>query len=100
MFSPYKRSRRQQLLPIPVIMLVLSQGGSSPVAQTIASGKQATTVPVSVAKATTIVTESYVDYLKAFELGESGSQLAALRLLAESLRLHAGNLPPHLSHAH
>lgn len=85
MFSPYMWLRRQKLLSIPVFLLALSQGYGCVVAQTAA-------VPVGAAKTTAIVTESYVDYLKAFEFAETGSKPAALRLLAKSLRLQPGNL--------
>jgi WD40 repeat protein len=92
MFSLNKRSRSRGLLPTSVLMLSLSLANGSLVAQTIASTEEGSTVPVHAASASTAITESYVDYLKAFELAETGSKPAALQLLAESLRLQPHNL--------
>lgn len=92
MFSPYKWLRCQKLLPIRVLLVFLSMECGNLVAQTVVSSTQGLTVPIGVTKTSTTVSESYVDFLKAFELAESGSKPAALRLLAESLRLQPGNL--------
>ena len=92
MFSPYKCLRCRELLPITILMMLLSQGGGSVVAQSVAGSKQGSAVPTSIAKTSTASIESSVDYLRAFELAESGSKPAAFRLLAESLRLQPGNL--------
>ena len=92
MFSPYKCLRRSELLGIPILMMLLSQGSGSFVAQSVAGSKQRSAVPTSVAKTSTASIESSVDYLRAFELAESGSKPAAFRLLAASLRLQPGNL--------
>lgn len=74
--------RCQALLQTPILLVFLSFGSASLSAQTIASSKQTSTAN----------SDSYVNYLKAFELAESGSKPAALRLLAESLRQRPGNL--------
>jgi hypothetical protein len=92
MFSLYNRSRRQGQLPASVLMLSLSLANGSLVAQTVAGSKEGSTVPIGGAKASAPVTDSYVDYLKAYELAETGSKQAAYRLLAESLRLQPHNL--------
>lgn len=92
MFSPYKWLWCQELLPIPVLMFVLSQGGGSLIAQAIANNNQGPSVSAGATKTSAAATESYIDYLKAFELAETGSKPAALRLVAESLRLQPGNL--------
>jgi WD40 repeat protein len=92
MFSAYKWLRRQRLLQTPVLVLFLSFGNGSLAAQTIAGSKQGSTAPMNVAKTSAAVNESYVDYLKAFELAESGRKPAAFRLLAESLRQQPSNL--------
>lgn len=92
MFSPYNRLWRQGVLPTSVLVLSLSLANGSLVAQTIASTKEGSTVPVRAANASTAISESYVDYLKAFELAETGSKPAAFQLLAESLRLQPHNL--------
>jgi WD40 repeat protein len=76
----------------PIFILFLSFGSGSLAAQTIAGSQQGSTIAIDVPKTSKDIGESYVDYLKAFELGESGSKPAALRLLAESLRLQPGNL--------
>jgi WD40 repeat protein len=75
-----------------VSVISLSVVGSNLVAQAITSSKEKSTAPIGVAKASTGVTQSYVDYLKAFELAETGSKPAAFQLLAESLRLQPHNL--------
>jgi WD40 repeat protein len=92
MFSLHNCSRPQGLLSTSVLMLSLSLANGSLVAQTIASTKEGSTVPVGATKASAAAAESYVDYLKAFELAETGSKPAALHLLAESLRLQPGNV--------
>ena len=92
MFFPRKLLSRRELLPIPALLIVLSQGGATLVAQTSADTKQGSTASAAATKSSTAITESSVDYLRAFELAESGSKPAALRLLAESLRLQPGNL--------
>jgi WD40 repeat protein len=92
MFFTYQKLRRQGVLEIPVLMVFLYFGNGSLTAQTIAGSKQGSTPPTDVTRTSSAVDESYVDYLKAFELAESGSKPAALRLLAESLRLEPGNL--------
>jgi WD40 repeat protein len=92
MFFRNSRPWRQELLSTSVLMLSFSLANGSLVAQTIASTKEGSTVPVRGANAATAMTESYVDYLKAFELAETGSRPAAFQLLAESLRLQPQNL--------
>jgi WD40 repeat protein len=92
MFCLHDRSRRQVLLPASAVMLSLSLANGSLVAQTISSSREGLSTPVGVAKASTAMTDSYVDYLKAFELAETGSESAAFQLLAESLRLQPHNL--------
>jgi WD40 repeat protein len=91
MFFHQSRSRRQGLFPTAVLVfLSLANGGL--VAQTLSSGKEGSTAPVDVAKASIATTDSYVDYLKAFELAETGSKAAAFQLLADSLRLQPHDL--------
>jgi len=90
MFSLSILLRRQGLLPTSVLMLSLIN--PSLAAQTITSNREGSTVPVVVAKASTAMSDSYEDYLKAFELAETGSKPAAFQLLAESLRLQPDNL--------
>jgi hypothetical protein len=92
MFSLYHRSRYQGLLPASVLMLSLSLASGSLVAQTISSSKEEAGTPAGVTETSMAVTDSYVDYLKAFELAETGSKPAAFQLLAESLRLQPHNL--------
>src|SRR3984957_11729472 len=92
MFSLYNRSRCQGLLPAYALMLSLYLANGSLVAQTISSSKEGSTALVGAAKTSTVTTDSYVDYLKAFELAETGSKSAAFQLLAESLRLQPHNL--------
>src|SRR5882757_8289666 len=92
MFSLYNRSRYQGLLPASALMLSLSLVSGSLLAQTISSSKEEAGAPVGVTKASMAVTDSYVDYLKAFELAETGSKSAAFQLLAESLRSQPHNL--------
>ncbi len=92
MFSLYNRSRYQGLLPASALMLSLSLVSGSLLAQTISSSKEEAGAPVGVTKASMAVIDSYVDYLKAFELAETGSKSAAFQLLAESLRSQPHNL--------
>jgi WD40 repeat protein len=91
MSSLYNRSRYLGLLPASALMLSLSLANGSLVAQMISSSKEST-APVGATKASMAVTDSYVDYLKAFELAETGSKSAAVQFLADSLRLQPHNL--------
>ena len=92
MFSLYNQSWRQGLLPTSVVILSLSLANGSLVAQTIASSKEGSAISVRATNTSTAITESYEDYLKAFELAETGSKPAAFQRLAESLRLEPHNL--------
>src|ERR1700722_6441736 len=92
MVSLYNRSRFRRLLPVSALMLSLYLASDSLVAQTISSSKEGAGAPVGVTKTSTAMTDSYVDYLKAFELAETGSKSAAFHLLADSLRLQPHNL--------
>ncbi len=90
MFSLSVLLRRQGPLPTSVLLLSLINGSLA--AQTITNSKEGSTAPVGVANASKTTTDSYEDYLKAFELAETGSKPAAFQLLAESLRLQPHNL--------
>ena len=91
MLSLSNRSRHRGLPPPSILMLFLSLANGS-LALTISSSKEGSTVPSRVVSASTANTDSYIDYLKAFELAETGSKPAAFQLLAESLRLNPHNL--------
>jgi WD40 repeat protein len=91
MFAAYTWLRCLGLLQPPVIMLFLTFGNVSLAAQMSAGSRQGATVSVD-ARISATANQSYVDYLKAFELAESGSKPAAFRLLAESLRQQPSNL--------
>jgi WD40 repeat protein len=90
MFSLSVLLQRQGLLPTSVLLLSLISDGLT--AQTITNSKEGSTAPVGAVNASRTTTDSYEDYLKAFELAETGSKAAAFQLLAESLRLQPHNL--------
>jgi WD40 repeat protein len=92
MFSLYNRSRHQAMLQASVLIFSLSLTSGSLVAQTISGSKEGSTVPIGVAKGSTAGSDSYIDYLKAFEFAETGSKSAAFQLLAASLRQQPDNL--------
>lgn len=89
-FSP--RSRYQRLLPASALMLSLSLGSIRLLAQSVSSTQEGTGAPIGVTQTSKPPANSYVDYLKAFELAETGSKSAAFRLLAEGLRSQPDNL--------
>jgi len=92
MLSLSPRSRPQRLLPASALMLSLSLGSIRLLAQSVSSTQEGTGVPISVTQTSMPPASSYVDYLKAFELAETGSKSAAFRLLAEGLRSQPDNL--------
>jgi len=92
MFSLHKRSWPQGSLPASALMLSLSLASCNLGAQSASTNPGVSAAPKGGANASTATNNSYVNYLKAFELAESGSKPAALRLLAESLRQQPGNL--------